>query len=145
MDASPSLRVVVFESANPEFYVAHFDLEGHVGRPRHPQNCRAFRPPILLDTFVRLTKSPSSHREDPWPGPGVGSEFVLALRHAIRIAREGDLGSSRVGAESSGGGGTERLPLPPRPRSRAENRSRCDDFDGETLNDTGTSIGPSGH
>jgi enoyl-CoA hydratase/carnithine racemase len=24
MDASPSLRVVVFESANPEFYLAHF-------------------------------------------------------------------------------------------------------------------------
>src|SRR5216117_12635 len=26
MDASPSLRVVVFESAVPEFYLAHFDL-----------------------------------------------------------------------------------------------------------------------
>src|SRR2546429_4497188 len=26
MNASPSLRVVVFESANPEFYLAHFDL-----------------------------------------------------------------------------------------------------------------------
>ena len=26
MDANPSLRVVVFESANPEFYLAHFDL-----------------------------------------------------------------------------------------------------------------------
>jgi len=28
MDASPSLRVVVFESANPEFYLSHFDLTG---------------------------------------------------------------------------------------------------------------------
>src|SRR5260221_2867944 len=26
MDTSPSLRVVVFESANPDFYLAHFDL-----------------------------------------------------------------------------------------------------------------------
>jgi enoyl-CoA hydratase/carnithine racemase len=26
MDASASLRVVVFESANPEFYLAHYDL-----------------------------------------------------------------------------------------------------------------------
>src|ERR1700724_2849974 len=26
MDSSPSLRVVVFESANPDFYLAHFDL-----------------------------------------------------------------------------------------------------------------------
>src|SRR5882724_2090793 len=31
MDASPNLRVVVFESANPEFYLAHFDLTGRTG------------------------------------------------------------------------------------------------------------------
>lgn len=31
MDASQSLRVVVFESANPEFYLAHFDLTGKIG------------------------------------------------------------------------------------------------------------------
>jgi len=31
MDASPSLRVVVFESANPDFYLAHFDLTGKKG------------------------------------------------------------------------------------------------------------------
>ena len=31
MDTSPSLRVVVFESANPEFYLAHFDLAGNTG------------------------------------------------------------------------------------------------------------------
>ena len=28
MDASPNLRVVVFESANPDFYLAHFGLTG---------------------------------------------------------------------------------------------------------------------
>jgi len=28
---APSLRVVVFESANPEFYLAHFDLTGKIG------------------------------------------------------------------------------------------------------------------
>src|SRR5260370_18067855 len=31
MNASPSLRVVVFESANQEFYLAHFDLTGNLG------------------------------------------------------------------------------------------------------------------
>src|ERR1700724_1574787 len=31
MDASPSLRVVVFESASPEFYLSHFDLTGKIG------------------------------------------------------------------------------------------------------------------
>src|SRR5258708_33801802 len=27
MDTSPSLRVVVFESANPDFYLAHFEVK----------------------------------------------------------------------------------------------------------------------
>jgi enoyl-CoA hydratase/carnithine racemase len=27
MDASPTVRVVVFESANPDFYLAHFELK----------------------------------------------------------------------------------------------------------------------
>src|ERR1700730_12146028 len=31
MDASPSLRVVACEGANPEFYLAHFDLTGKTG------------------------------------------------------------------------------------------------------------------
>ena len=31
MDTSQSVRVVVFESANPDFYLAHFDLTGKTG------------------------------------------------------------------------------------------------------------------
>lgn len=31
MDAGLSLRVVVFESANPGFYLAHYDLTGKTG------------------------------------------------------------------------------------------------------------------
>ena len=31
MDASLDLRVVVFESAIPDFYLAHFDLTGNIG------------------------------------------------------------------------------------------------------------------
>src|SRR5216684_1585277 len=31
MDSSPGLRVVVFESANSDFYLAHFDLTGKTG------------------------------------------------------------------------------------------------------------------
>ena len=56
MDASSSLRVVVFESANPEFFLAHFDLT------RKTDNITtAVGPsglPILIDTFVRITRSP---------------------------------------------------------------------------------------
>src|SRR3989442_12346039 len=56
MDASPSLRVVVFESANPEFYLAHFDLTGKIGNIMTAVGASGL--PILMDTFVRLTKSP---------------------------------------------------------------------------------------
>src|SRR5262249_56219190 len=55
MDASPSLRVVVFESANPEFYLAHFDLAGNTGNITTAVGLSGL--PILTDTFVRLTKS----------------------------------------------------------------------------------------
>src|SRR6266480_7003349 len=54
MDTSPSLRVVVFESANPDFYLAHFDLTGKIGNITTA--CGASGLPILIDTFVRLTK-----------------------------------------------------------------------------------------
>ena len=37
MDASPNLRVVVFESANPEFYLARFDRQDG----EHHHSCRA--------------------------------------------------------------------------------------------------------
>src|SRR5258707_13195501 len=57
MDASPSLRVVVFESANPDFYLAHFDLTGKIGNIMTAVGPSVL--PILMDTFVHLTKPPS--------------------------------------------------------------------------------------
>src|SRR6201989_3099743 len=55
MDASPSLRVVVFESANPDFYLSHFDLTGKTGDIMTAVGPSGL--PILMDTFVRLTRS----------------------------------------------------------------------------------------
>src|SRR6266850_6640462 len=52
MDASPSLCVVVFESANPEFYLSHFDLTGKTGNILTAVGRSSL--PILMDTFVRL-------------------------------------------------------------------------------------------
>src|SRR6267142_2237982 len=56
MDAAPSLRVVVFESVSPEFYLAHFDLTGNTGNITTAVGPTGL--PILVDTFVRLTTSP---------------------------------------------------------------------------------------
>src|SRR6266436_9378288 len=57
MDASSSLRVVVFESANPDFYLAHCDLSDIAGSLGLMQSTDASVPTVLMDTFVRLTKS----------------------------------------------------------------------------------------
>src|ERR1700732_1798448 len=56
MDASQTLRVVVVESAMPDFYLAHFDLTGKLGNVMSGVGPTSL--PVLLDTFVRLTKSP---------------------------------------------------------------------------------------
>src|ERR1700731_3581998 len=58
MDADPSLRVVVFESANPDFYLAHFEVKDTARTLTLLQTGGASGLPSLLDTFVRLTKSP---------------------------------------------------------------------------------------
>jgi len=86
---------------------------------------RAFRLPILMDTFVRLTSLRSSHRENPRPGPGRGQRVRPRVRHAIRIAREHGIGSGR----SRGGGASRwrRYRTPPAsgwPRPRTRNRAR---------------------
>src|ERR1700731_734862 len=85
MDASPSLRVVAFESANPEFYLAHFDLTGKTGNITTAVGPSGL--PILTDTFVRLTKSRVvSIAKIRGCVRGGSSEFVLAcdMRFASR-------------------------------------------------------------
>jgi hypothetical protein len=85
-DASPSLRVVVFESVNPEFYLAHFDLTGKTGNITTAVGPSGL--PILVDTFVRLTKSPvAQHREDTRLRPGREQRVRPRLRHALRVTR----------------------------------------------------------
>ena len=91
MDASPSLRVVVFESANPEFYLAHFEMTGKTGNITTAVGLSGL--PILTDTFVRLTKSPVvSIAKIRGCVRGVSSEFVLAcdMRFASRCTTAAD-------------------------------------------------------
>src|SRR6202007_2071535 len=55
---SPNLRVVVFESASPDFYLAHFEVKDTARTLTLLQSVGPSGLPSLLDTFVRLTKSP---------------------------------------------------------------------------------------
>jgi len=132
MDASPSLRVVAFESANPEFYLAHFDLTGKTGNITTAVGPSGL--PILTDTFVRLTRSPvASIAKIRGCVRGVSSEFVLACDMRFASRENTRLGQPEVGVGlHPGGGGTERLP-------RLVGRGRAleivlgaNDFDGDT-------------
>ena len=132
MDASSSLRVVVFESANPEFFLAHFDLTGKIGNIMSAVGPSGL--PILTDTFVRITRSPvASIAKIRGCVRGVSSEFVLACDMRFASRENTLLGQPEVGVGvHPGGGGTERLP-PLVGRGRAlEIVLGANDFDGDT-------------
>jgi enoyl-CoA hydratase/carnithine racemase len=132
MDASPNLRVVVFESSNPEFFLAHFDLTGKTGNITTAVGPSGL--PILTDTFVRITRSPvASIAKIRGCVRGVSSEFVLACDMRFASRENTLLGQPEVGVGlHPGGGGAERLP-PLVGRGRAlEIVLGANDFDGDT-------------
>ena len=132
MAASPSLRVVVFESANPDFYLAHFDLTGKIGNIMTAVGPSGL--PILMDTFVRLTRSPVvSIARIRGCVRGASSEFVLACDMRFASHENTRLGQPEVGVGvHPGGGGAERLPhLVGRGRA-LEIILGANDFDGDT-------------
>src|SRR5579859_2492847 len=119
MDASQTLRVVVFESAIPDFYLAHFDLTGKLGNVMSGVGPTSL--PVLLDTFVRITKSPVVS--------------IAKIRGCVRGASRENTRLSQpevaVGLHP-GGGGAERLPhLVGRGRA-FEIVLGGNDFDGDT-------------
>jgi enoyl-CoA hydratase/carnithine racemase len=132
MNASQSLRVVVFESANPDFYLAHFDLTGKTGNITTADGASGL--PILMDTFVRLSRSPVvSIAKIRGCVRGASSEFVLSCDMRFASRENTRLGQPEVGVGlHPGGGGTERLPhLVGRGRA-LEIILGANDFDGDT-------------
>jgi enoyl-CoA hydratase/carnithine racemase len=132
VDASPSLRVIVFESAMKDFYLSHFDLTGKLGNITTAVGTSGF--PILMDTFVRLTRSPVvSIAKIRGCVRGVSSEFVLACDMRFASRENMRLGQPEVAVGlHPGGGGTERLPhLVGRGRA-LEIVLSGNDFDGDT-------------
>jgi enoyl-CoA hydratase/carnithine racemase len=132
MDASTSLRVVVFESANPEFFLAHFDLTGKTGNITSAVGPSGL--PILIDTFVRITRSPvASIAKIRGCVRGVSSEFVLACDMRFAARENTLLGQPEVGVGVHPGGGvTERLPPLVGGGRALEIVLGANDFDGDT-------------
>jgi enoyl-CoA hydratase/carnithine racemase len=131
IEADPDLNVVVFDSANPDFYLAHYDTENDPGRtaalPQGPTGMHAW-----LDLLVRLSRAPVvSIASIRGRARGAGSEFVLACDMRFASRETALLGQFEVGTGVvPGGGPTARLP-------RLVGRGRAleillvaDDFDG---------------
>ena len=132
METTETLRVVVFESALPDFYLSHFDLTGKLGNVMTGLGPSGL--PILMDTFVRLTKVPVvSLAKIRGCVRGVSSEFVLACDMRFASRENTKLGHPELGVGlHPGGGGTERLPhLVGRGRA-LEIVLSANDFDGDT-------------
>src|SRR5580658_1480749 len=132
METSKSLRVIVFESALPDFYLSHFDLTGKLGNVMTGIGPSGL--PVLMDTFVRLTKVPVvSLAKIRGCVRGVSSEFILACDMRFASRENLKLGHPELGVGlHPGGGGTERLPhLVGRGRA-LEIVLGANDFDGDT-------------
>jgi enoyl-CoA hydratase/carnithine racemase len=132
METSQSLRVVIFESASPDFYLAHFDLTGKTGNITTAVGPSGL--PILMDTFVRITKSSVvSIAKIRGCVRGASSEFVLACDMRFASRENTRLGQPEVGVGvHPGGGGTERLPYLVGRGRALEIILGANDFDGDT-------------
>jgi enoyl-CoA hydratase/carnithine racemase len=86
IEQDPDLNVVVFASANPDFYLAHYDVENDPGRTA-ALGVGPTGLPAWVDVLVRLARAPVvSIASLRGRARGAGSEFALAcdLRFASR-------------------------------------------------------------
>jgi enoyl-CoA hydratase/carnithine racemase len=105
IEEDPDLNVVVFDSANPDFYLAHYDTENDPARtaalPRGPTGMHAW-----LDLLVRLSRAPVvSIASIRGRAGGAGSEFVLACDLRFASHENTLLGQFEVGTGVAPGGG----------------------------------------
>lgn len=133
LEVDDEVRVVVVESANPDFFIAHADV-GFIQQlpdtpPEKPTEPNFFQQ--MVDRFRTMPKATIAKIEGI--ARGGGSEFVLSLDMRFAAIGQAILGQPEVALGIiPGGGGTQRLP-------RLVGRGRaleivlgCNDFDAET-------------
>ncbi|HJQ82940.1 MAG TPA: enoyl-CoA hydratase/isomerase family protein [Candidatus Binatia bacterium] len=132
LEADPDVRVVVFQSANPEFFIAHADVALIQTLPTTvpPKADRLGFFHAMVDRFRTMPKATIG--QIAGRARGGGSEFLLSLDMRFAAIGKAVLSQPEVALGIiPGGSGTQRLP-------RLVGRARaleivlgCEDFDAE--------------
>jgi enoyl-CoA hydratase/carnithine racemase len=125
IEADPSVKAVVFQSANPDFFIAHLDVSKAAERPEVLGLWRDFVLRLSSTPVVSIAKIRGRTR-------GIGNEFVLACDMRFASRQSALFGNPEIGVGLvPGGGAMEWLP-------RLVGRSRAleivlsgDDFDAD--------------
>jgi enoyl-CoA hydratase/carnithine racemase len=105
IEQDPDLNVVVFDSANPDFYLAHYDVENDPSRTA-ALGVGPTGMPAWIDVLVRLARAPVvSIAAIRGRARGAGSEFVLACDLRFASRENTLLGQFEVGIGVVPGGG----------------------------------------
>jgi enoyl-CoA hydratase/carnithine racemase len=98
LEADPSVKVVVFQSANSDFFVAHLDVAKAAERPETLGLWRDFVLRLSSSPVVSIAKVRGRTR-------GIGNEFVLACDMRFASRQSALFGQPEVGVGLVPGGG----------------------------------------